>query len=73
VINSDGSGVQRVTHWPGADGPSAWLPSGEIVFSHFRNDEPLPRWYLIRPDGTGLRLLPWLNGAGDPLDWLQRR
>jgi Tol biopolymer transport system component len=73
VMNSDGSGVERVTHWPGGDGACAWLPSGDIVFSHFKGDEPLPRWYLIRPDGTGLRSLPWFYGAGDPLDWLQRR
>jgi TolB protein len=73
VMNSDGSGVERLTHWPGADGASAWLPSGEIVFSHFKGDEPLPHWYLIRPDGTGLRSLPWFYGIGDPLDWLQRR
>jgi hypothetical protein len=43
------------------------------VFSHFEGDEPLPHWYLIRPDGTGLRSLPWFYGAGDPLDWLRRR
>jgi Tol biopolymer transport system component len=73
IVNSDGSGVRRLTHWPGADGACAWLRSGEIVFSHFNGDEPLPHWYLIRPDGSGLRSLPWLLGAGDPLDWIQRR
>jgi hypothetical protein len=72
-MNSDGSGVERVTHWPGAGRACAWLPSGDIVFSHFTSDEPLPHWYLIRPEGTGLRSLPWFYGAGDPLDWLQRR
>jgi hypothetical protein len=46
------------------------LPDGRIVFAHFRGDEPLPHWYLIRPDGSHLRSLPQLHGAGDPIDWL---
>ena len=36
----------------------------------FNGDEPLPHWYLVQPDGTGLRSLPHLYGAGEPLDWL---
>jgi Tol biopolymer transport system component len=70
VANSDGSNAYRLTNWRGGDGAAAWLPSGEIVFSHFTGDEPLPHWYLIKPDGTGLRALPWFDGAGDPLDWI---
>jgi Tol biopolymer transport system component len=70
VMNADGSGKRRVTHWRGGDSPNAWLPDGRIVFAHFRGAEPLPHWYLIRPDGSGLRSLPHLYGAGDPLDWL---
>jgi Tol biopolymer transport system component len=70
IMNADGSERHRVTHWPGADGPVAWLPNGRIVFSHFSGDEPLPHWYWMKPDGTGIRSLPLLTGAGDPLDWL---
>jgi Tol biopolymer transport system component len=70
VMNADGTSRRRVTHWPGADGPVAWLPNGRIVFSHFRGDEPLPRFYWMKPDGTQIRSLPQLNGAGDPIDWL---
>jgi hypothetical protein len=33
----------------------------------------LPHWYLIRPDGSGLRSLPRLYGPGDPIDWLVPR
>jgi Tol biopolymer transport system component len=73
VMNADGSGKHRVTHWRGGDGPNAWLPDGRIVFSHFTGSAPLPRWYVIRADGTGLRALPWLYGAGDPIDWLGAR
>lgn len=70
IMNTDGTGKHRVTHWPGSDSPLAWLPNGRIVFSHFRGDEPLPRFYWIRPNGTGIRSLPLLNGAGDPIEWL---
>jgi TolB protein len=69
VMNADGSGKRRLTRWRGGDSPNAWLPDGRIVFAHFRGAEPLPHWYLIRPDGSGLRSLPHLDGAGDPLDW----
>jgi Tol biopolymer transport system component len=72
IMNADGSGKHRVTHWPGADGPVAWLPNGRIVFSHFRGDEPLPRYYWMKPNGTGMRSLPLFEGAGDPIDWLPR-
>jgi RND superfamily putative drug exporter len=29
----------------------------------------LPRWYVMRPDGTRVRSLPWIYGASDPIDW----
>ena len=70
LMNSDGSGVRRLTDWPGADGPVAWLPSGDIVFAHSVEPEPLPRWFIVRPDGSNLRSLPWFDGAGSPLDWI---
>jgi Tol biopolymer transport system component len=70
LINADGSGQHRLTHFRGADGAEAWLPDGRIVFAHFHGDEPLAHWYLIRADGTQLQSLPQLYGAGDPIDWL---
>ena len=73
VMNADGSGKRRITHWRGADDAVAWLPDGRLVFAHFRKDEPLPHWYVVRPDGTRLRSLPHLYGAGFPLDWLVPR
>lgn len=73
VMNADGSHVRQLTDWPRGDGAATWLRSGQIVFSHFSGDEPLPRWYLINADGTNLRSLPWFYGAGDPLDWVQPR
>jgi TolB protein len=73
LMNADGSNQRRLTRFRGGDGAVAWLPDGRIVFSHFRRDEPLPHWYLIKPDGSSLHSLPWFYGAGDPLDWIQPR
>ena len=70
LMNADVSDQHRLTHFPGADGAEAWLPDGRIFFAHFRGGEPLPHWYLIRPDGSGLHSLPQLHGAGDPVAWL---
>jgi TolB protein len=72
VMNADGSGKRRVIRWRGGDSPQVWLPDGRIVFGHYRGNEPLPHWYLIRADGTRLRSLRKLYGAGDPIDWLVR-
>jgi TolB protein len=73
IINADGTGDYRLTDWPGGDAANAWLRSGQIVFAHFKGDEPMPKWYLVRADGSRLRSLPWFGGAGDPLDWVQPR
>jgi TolB protein len=70
LMNADGSDRRRLTRLRGGDDPEAWLPGGRIVFAHFRGNEPLPHWYLIKPNGNGLRSLPQLHGAGEPLDWL---
>lgn len=70
LMNVDGADQHRLTHFRGADGANAWLPDGRIVFAHFHGDEPLPHWYLVQPDGSGLQSLPQLYGAGEPLDWL---
>jgi hypothetical protein len=67
------TGKRRITHWRGADDAVAWLPDGRLVLAHFREDEPLLHWCLIRPDGKRLRALPHLYGAGFPLDWLAPR
>lgn len=73
VVNADGANPHRILAWPGADGPVAWLTDNKIVFGHFKGDEPLPGWYLVNPDGSRLKSLPWLKGAGEPLNWIQPR
>jgi Tol biopolymer transport system component len=39
VVNADGGGLRRLTHFPGPDGWSAWSPDGErILFASVRDD-----------------------------------
>ena len=69
-MNADGSGQRQLTHGPDGESPAAWLPDGHIVYSSFHGNRPVPDWYLMNPDGTGVHSLPQLRGAGDPIDWL---
>jgi hypothetical protein len=54
--------------------PPGWseasAPNGRIVYSSFHGNQPLPNWYQMNSDGTGIRSLPQLQGAGDLIDWL---
>jgi hypothetical protein len=54
VMNADGSGRRRITR-----SPSAAYRGGGLDTIHVMN-----------PDGSRLRSLPHLYGAGDPLAWV---
>jgi hypothetical protein len=41
------------------------------VFASFIPDAHVPSWFIVQPDGTGLRSLPQLEGVPDPIDWIQ--
>jgi TolB protein len=70
VMQDDGSGQRRLTSGADGESPVAWLPDGRVVYASFHGEQPLPDWYLLNADGTGVRSLPQLRGAGDPIDWL---
>jgi Tol biopolymer transport system component len=70
VMDAAGSNVRRLLHgMKGVNSPSVWLPGGWIVFAHYAGENARPRWYAVRPDGSHLVRLSWLDGAGDPIDW----
>ena len=68
VMNADGSHQRRVTNFPGTEAPNAWLRSGEIIFPRYGTSGGA-RWFEVRADGRGLRRLPQLRIAFDPLAW----
>jgi Tol biopolymer transport system component len=71
VMDADGTHQRRLTHHPGTyDAPNSWLPDGRIVVASSRQNDPLPAWFTIQPDGTHPRALPQLRGAHAPIDWL---
>lgn len=59
VVNSDGSGLRRVTPWRlnAGDHPD-WSPDGRTIFFRSPSFEIIgSNLYSIRPDGTGLKQL----------------
>ncbi|HEY7731192.1 MAG TPA: hypothetical protein VH950_09855 [Gaiellaceae bacterium] len=56
VMNTDGSGAQRLTHGRAYDGEPAWSPDGRwIAFRSTRHGNA--ELYVVKPDGSGLRRL----------------
>jgi Tol biopolymer transport system component len=71
VVNSDGTGLKRLTKDPAIDGLPTWSPDGSyIAFLSNRGGE----WaiWAIRPDGSGLRRLFTLGGSPDGIVGIDR-
>ena len=72
LVNSDGSGLVRLTRTPANDGLPTWAPDGaHIAFASDRGG----RWaiWAIRPDGSDLRKLFDLGEGGLASDWQRER
>lgn len=54
VMNADGSSLTRLTNDPAGDYDPVWSPDGDIAFASDRSPSGI---YLMRPDGSGVRLL----------------
>lgn len=60
VIESDGSGLHRITRWGAASSTGSWSPDGRIVFTG-----PGDALWMVDSDGTGLIRIP-VNLDGRP-------
>jgi hypothetical protein len=69
TIGSDGRDLRRLVGGRGAQAVNAWLPDGGILFADSPPDEETTDWKTVRPDGSGIERLAFLDGAADPLDW----
>jgi TolB protein len=60
VVNTDGSGLHRVTPWGWAFLVQSWSPDGQwIAFQ-----KPFGQLYLVHPDGSDLHQVPITLPAG---------
>ncbi len=74
-VGLDGSGLTRLTDWPGEDGWPAWSPDGKwIAFTTTHDDDgqwrgggPYRDIYVCRPDGSDKRRILWRMYGGFPV------
>src|SRR3989441_138378 len=80
VVNTDGSGLRRVTAAPGHSVTPVWAPDGRrLAYTHIEGNEA--QIYLINADGTGRRritgspgvaLLPAWSPDRTPIAFVER-
>jgi Tol biopolymer transport system component len=67
VVNTDGSGLHRITPWGFCDDDGSWSPDGTMIA--FASGKRLGKIYVVHPDGTGLMQIPipvsGMSGLGD--------
>jgi Tol biopolymer transport system component len=68
IVNRDGSHATQVTRGAGTQFPSDWIADEQLVVGISKRRQRTPTWYLMRPDGSQLRVLPQLKGAV-VVDW----
>jgi Tol biopolymer transport system component len=68
-MNSDGTGLNRLTNNPEPDGGPAWSPDGSKIVFGSNRDENNGEIYTMNSNGTALdRLTNNTTGDGEP-DW----
>jgi Tol biopolymer transport system component len=75
LMNADGTGVRRLTDWPGYDGGPFFSPDGKrIIFRHFSEDGTVADVYTMNLDGSDKKRLtdfgsmswaPFFHPSGD--------
>jgi len=70
VMNTDGTGLLRVTDHPGYDGIARWSPDGSRIAFHSQTAAGNLDIYLMNPDGTGRLRLTDDPGNDQNASWL---
>jgi TolB protein len=67
VMRADGSKLRRLTRNRVTDNCPSWSPSGRLIVFHRNAHGGLPRLYVMRPGGSGVRRLS--SAPGEVPDW----
>jgi Tol biopolymer transport system component len=72
LVNTDGSGLRRLTHNASNEGLPAWSPDGKAIA--FVSDQG-GVWavWVVNPDGSGRRKLFDIGNSGLVSDWQHER
>jgi Tol biopolymer transport system component len=60
VVNTDGSGLRRITAWNSAQDPGSWSPDGKWILFSSKDGKV----FVVHPDGSGLRQITLDAGPG---------
>jgi Tol biopolymer transport system component len=64
VMRADGDDMHRVTRQRLDAGHPSWSPDGSLIIFNNKFTQPVGDIYTIRPDGTGLHRLTFVQGHG---------
>ncbi len=64
IVNTDGSGLQRLTDNPAEDGLPTWSPDGKMLAFMSNREEGWAVWAML-PNGSGLQRLFSIEGSPD--------
>jgi Tol biopolymer transport system component len=60
VVNTDGTGLRRITAWNFADDSGSWSPDGQWILFSSKDGKV----FMVHPDGSGLRQVPLSATSG---------
>jgi TolB protein len=66
LMSADGAGQREVLSLPESDYDPDWSPDGRVILFHRQGAS---HFWLVNPDGTGLRTLPMASGIASDARW----
>lgn len=66
-MRANGSNLKRLTRNRVTDNCPSWSPGGRLIVFHREARDGLPRLYVMRPGGSGVRRLS--SAPGELPDW----